>query len=180
LNGLDVSGAPIQVYTDASHTTTAPLPALSASDLSAWLTEANTYAGSTVFNVNTVWNPYLGQGGIGGNLGSLDYVGAVNGTVVPDFATTAAGGTWRWFADANDIEVRIVLANQTNYPGKVETVYFIYNNGAQLWVAHGVSGVADVTASSSATTFTNTYLVDINNPASYVQLTGTLTSLATP
>jgi hypothetical protein len=182
LDGLDASGASIQVFTDASHTTTASLPALSALDLSAWLNEANAYAGSTLFNINTVWNPSQGVGGVGGNLGSLVYVGAVNGTTTPDFATTAPGNTVQWFADPNNIEIRIVLADQVNYPGSVETVYFIYNSGAQLWVSHGVSGVQGVTVSISGgtTTFDAAYLVDINNPSSYVTLSGTLDNPAIP
>jgi hypothetical protein len=180
LDGLDTNGAPIQVFTDVSHTTTAPLPALSALDHSAWLTQANAYAGSSTFNVNTVWDPSLGVGGVGGNLGSLDYTGAVNGTTSPTFATTAAGGTVQWFADPNEIEVRIVLADQVAFPGLVQTVYFIYDSGTLLWTAHGVSGVAGVTFSAGTTTFTGATLVDIDNPSSVVVLTGTLNNPVMP
>ena len=63
LDGLDAFGATILVPTNATGTTTDSLPALSSTNLSAWLTEANAYAASQPdlrgisFNTSLAWNP---------------------------------------------------------------------------------------------------------------------------
>ncbi len=302
LDGTDASGNAIQVPTDATGTTFAALPALSATDLSAWLTAANTYAAGVttlsgiVFNVNTVWNPSATGGGggssgtvaftgtgaaympattatpdtsynyqriqwvwkdrargieitgvlssAGGNSiqtlyvvstspshvwnnstfndltgisvsngtvtftncvvhdlsggtgdmtlnGSLDIPTTINyGTVVystsgtsfpagsttPTTGSVLSAGTWSWMDAANQIEIRIVLADQTLYPGKAQTVFFIYNSGALLWTAHGVGGVAGVDISGTTTTFTSVVLVDLAVGNTSVTMDGMLTN----
>jgi hypothetical protein len=58
-----------------------------------------------------------------------------------------------------------------------------WNTSARGWsIARRFArrGVAGVAVSSSAVTFTNVYLVDINNAASNVTLNGTLTNPMIP
>ena len=178
MDGLAPGGIVIQVFTDASHTTTAPLPALSPTNLSAWLTAANTYAGSTLFNVNLTWNP-SSSGGVG-TYGSVDYVTSgttfPSGTATPDSAGVSGGTTFVWRDRPNHIEIQAVLANQTLYPGSVQTVYFTDLAGSRGWLAHGVSGIGGVAVSGNITTFTDALVVDLATGNQQVRITGALTN----
>jgi hypothetical protein len=171
LDGLDASGAAILVPTDPTGATTAPLPALSATDLSAWLIEANAYAGAAIFPVDIVWNPAPPPG-------SIDYTtygsSLPSGTATPDTTYASGAMTWTWKDRPNHIEITIVLADQVAYPGSVETVQFSYNSGEYFWTAHGVSGVANVTISGGTTRFENVALAELLGGTSTVSLTGTL------
>jgi hypothetical protein len=140
------------------------------------VTEMQPGTTSTLTLTGTLANPTPS-----GNLGSVDYTvttPASSGTVTPT-ATYIDAGTWVWMDQANNIEIRVVPANQSLYPNAVETVYFIIT-GTPAWLAHGVSGVAGVTISGNTTIFNNTALADLATGTNIVRLTGTLTNPMTP
>ncbi|MGH7682285.1 MAG: hypothetical protein ACRENN_09910, partial [Candidatus Eiseniibacteriota bacterium] len=86
LDGLDALGAAILVPLQPSGT--AALPALSASDLSAWLIAANAYAASeptlaaVSFSTNLVWNP-SGSNSNNGSGGTITFT--CSGSTCPGF-----------------------------------------------------------------------------------------------
>jgi hypothetical protein len=190
LDGLDASGAAIQVPTDPTGTTTAPLPALSATDLSAWITEANTYAALTptltgiTFPTNVTWNPSnLGGGGGGGGSGSVG-IQVITGsltlptnTITPDTSYVFAGTQLVWDDRVNELEITVVLADQNLYPGKVETVYVVYYGvtPSVVWNAFSISGVSGIALSGNTITFTNANIPELTSGGTAIRLNGSLT-----
>ncbi|MGH7682286.1 MAG: hypothetical protein ACRENN_09915 [Candidatus Eiseniibacteriota bacterium] len=161
----------ILVYTDTSGTTTAPLPALSSTDLSAWLTQANLYAAAItalngiVFNVNTTWNPSGSSGA--GAFGTLVFTGAGAAhlpspkSATPDSAYSPNVGTWEWYDRAHHYDIEVIQGGGTGE--LVETVSITYHLGAVYynWSRGGFPGIPGGTISGGqggTTTFTDAKL----------------------
>ncbi len=191
LDGLDASGGAIDVATDATGTTTAPLTALSAADLSAWLTAANAYAASQTnlagisFNTATAWNPSSpppGSGGGGGVAGTIVFTGSGRGSLAgntschPDSSYLFNGPQYVWKDTARHIEITIVPADQALYPGKAETVYVVYSgvNPSVVWNTFAVTGVPGVSFAHGKTTFADVFVQELTSGGTNLSLNGTL------
>ncbi|MGH7681672.1 MAG: hypothetical protein ACRENN_06750 [Candidatus Eiseniibacteriota bacterium] len=182
LDGLDVSGNAIQVPTDATGTTFASLPALSATDLSAWLTAANTYAAGVptltgiLFTVTTPWNPSApgGGGGGGGPAGTITFAGSgtpnlPSTTAMPDSNYLYSGTQYVWFDTVQRVEITAVYST----PGTIQTLYVV--RSPYVWTSYNAGGIAGVTVVGDSTRFTGAAVQQIS-PAgtSTLTLTGTL------
>jgi hypothetical protein len=177
LDGLDALGAAIMVPLQPSGT--AALPALSATDLSAWLTAANAYAASeptlagVSFNTNLVWNP-SGNNSSNGSGGTITFT--CSGTTCPGFNSANLDsnythtGAYVFNDRASHVQVQVVPG--TINPGTAQTVYFVL--GSTVWAAHGVSGVAGVTISGGQTTFTDCATEELLGSTSQIVINGTL------
>lgn len=183
LDGLDAGGTVIQVPTDPSGTSTLPLPALSPSDLSAWLTAANTYAASQTdlagitFPTGTVWDPSAPPtGGGGGGTVTFDGTGKTHLPSITFTATTSdipSPGQYRW-GNAAGVQILIVLVDdQVAYPGKVRTLYVSY--GGYVWNAFNGVGLAGINVAGNTTTFSGATAIEISpGTTSSLTLTGGL------
>ncbi len=171
LDGRDAYGNVILVYTDAGGTATAPLPALSSSDLSAWLTQANLYAAAIaalngiVFNVNTTWNPSGSSGG--GSFGTVAFSGAgaallpAPKAATPDSSYSPNVGTWEWYDHAHHYTIEVLQGGGTGT--LAASVSVTYSNGATYhnWQRGGFPGIPGASISGGqggTTTFTNAML----------------------
>lgn len=177
LDGLDASGAAILVPLQPSGT--AALPALSAIDLSAWLTAANAYAASeptlvgVSFNTNLVWNP-AGNNSSNGSGGTLTFT--CSGTNCPGFNSVNLDSnyihTGAYVFNDRSSHVQIQVVPGTITPGTAQTVNF--SLGSTVWGAHGVSGLAGVSISGGQTTFTDCVTQDFLGTNSIITINGTL------
>ena len=190
LDGLDASGAPIDVPTDATGTTTAPLTALSATNLSAWMTAANTYAATQTnlagitFSTSLAWNPSSpppGGGGGGGVAGTIVFSGASglallggNTACHPDSIYIVTGPNLVWKDTVTGIEITIVPADQALYPGKAQTLYVTYPGA--VWNTYSGSGVPGVTIAHGITTFSNVFVQELTSGGTNLTLNGTVKS----
>lgn len=190
LDGLDALGSAIDVPTDPAATSTAPLPALSATDLSAWLTAANTYClgepnlAGTTFDVNTAWGPANPPPGGGGPV-TFSGPGSTqlpSNTFTPSTSDIPAAEQYRWNDNVNHVEILIVLADQGPYPGKVQTLYVVYNgvSPALIWNEFNGTGISDISFAGGKTTFTNVVVDQFTGGTSPLTLNGELTNAVSP
>lgn len=193
LDGLDLNGAAIQVPTDATGTTFAALPALSAAGLSAWLTAANTYAFSIpalaaiTFNVNTAWNPSAGGGGGGGGgSGTLAFSGSATGTgplganttFTPDAAYVYQGTQYVWTDNATGVEITAV----TGSGNSIATIYAILPGtpSSVVWSAYDSNGPTGATVSGTDVNFVNSTLTELGGTFTVLIMNGSLTIPTNP
>ena len=183
LNGLTGAGSSIMVPTDPSGTTTLPWPALSATDLSAWLTEVNAYAASVpalngiAFPTNTSWNPAASGGGGGGSGGTITFGGTgvaylPANTCTPDSNYVYAGTQLVWYDRAKHVEITAIPGSVS---GTIETLYVVYS--PYVWTVHNSGGIPNIIVSGGKTIFTNAVVYQFS-PTGTADLTlsGTLTN----
>ena len=189
LDGRDAYGNVILVYTDHTGATTAPLPALSSTDLSAWLTQANLYAATIaalngiVFNVNTTWNPSGSTGG--GALGTLTFTGPGAAflpnpkAATPDSSYSPSVGVWEWYDRAHHYEITVHQSGGTgDIVGSVSITYSVgavYHN----WSRGGFPGIPNTSIAGGqggTTTFTNCALAENAVGPDSLIVSGTLTN----
>ena len=190
LDGRDAYGNVIEVPIDAAGTTTAPLPALSSTDLSAWLTQANLYAAAIaalngiVFNVNTTWNPSGSQGGP--TFGTLAFTGAGAALLpnpraaTPDSSYQPNVGTWEWFDRAHHYEIEVIQSGGLGNLAASVSVTYSYGTVYHNWQRGGYPGIPGASISGGQTTFTGAALAENGTGPDTLILNGTLTNPTTP
>lgn len=203
LDGLDALGAAILVPTNATGTATAALPALSSADLSDWLTEANLYAAShtnlsgITFITSTAWNPSnpAAGGGGGGGGGTITFSGSSgldlldgNTSCTPNSSHVVSGNQLVWDDLGRQIQILVIPATQSVYPGKADNVYVVYSgrNPSVVWNKYAPAGVPGVTilpggtTSADSTKFTNAVVDEITSGGTSLTLNGTLANPSAP
>jgi hypothetical protein len=182
LDGLDVGGSVIEVPIDSAGTGLAQLPALSATNLSAWMDSSNTYAAGTpslagiAFDANTVWIP----GGTASSNANVTFTGT--GTALlpsTQFTTTTSailtGSQVVWNDDPHHVQILVVLYD--GHPGLAQTltVTFAGDPGA-VWTKFEATGLAGVTIGADVTTLSNAIVDEISGGSTSLTLNGTLTN----
>jgi len=189
LDGLDGSGNVILVPTDATGTTTSPLPALSAGDLSAWLNEATVYCSTVLslngisFNPNVAWNP-ANPGQVGS--GSVTFSGPGAALLLSsNFTPTSSHATipdpdpsYIWEDVPNYVEILTVPETATT----VRTLYIVYFDGVNsyVWNSFNGAGIAGVSRAGGVTTFTNVSVPQLSGGTTTLILNGSLTEPPLP
>lgn len=178
LDGLDGAGNPIQVPTDATGTTTLPLPALSAPDISAWLIATNAYCAS-VTSLNGVsysptlpWNPSDVQSDDEVTFSGAGALLLESTMFVPSSSVIISGTQHRW-EDADD---HVQILTVPNSPTSVQTLYvtYLYLGTSYVWTVTNFSGVPGVTRSNGFTYFDDVILSAISGTMTTIQLNGSL------
>jgi hypothetical protein len=170
-----------QVPIDSAGTALAPLPALSATNLSAWMNASNTFAAGTpslagiAFDANTIWIP---GGTTSSNIGNVTFTGT--GTALlpsTQFAgTTSAiltGNQVVWNDDPHHVQILVVLYD--GHPGLAER-----SPGGSpqrvVWTKFEATGLAGVTIGADVTTLSNAIVDEISGGSTSLTLNGTLTN----
>jgi len=132
LDGLDASGSAIDVPTDDTGTATAPMPALSATDLSALAAAANAYAaGQPALNGTQIsataggWNPAQppGPGGCAVGFSGPGASLLRNSCFVVSSATYDFDNQPHWVDEAGFVEILLVPTDSD--PNQYRTIYVL-------------------------------------------------------
>jgi hypothetical protein len=188
LDGLSATGGAIQVPTDSAGTSVGPLPALSATNLSAWLTASNNFAASEpnltgiTFDVNTAWTPAGGSTTGSPPSGSVTFTGTgaamlQSNTFTPTSSSIVSGNQMVWNDDGHNVQILIVpLAGQSGV-AQTLTVTYATDPGA-VWTKFSATGVTGVTIGPDVTTFSNAIADEISGGATSLTLSGSLANPA--
>lgn len=179
LDGLDARGNAIHVPTDPSGSTDAPLPALSPTNLAAWLAAANAYAATVpnlagvTFGTSTAWNPSNPPAGGAGDVVFSGPGAALLPSV--DFTPTTSGVfdvQFIWDDEVHGVEIIAVPDAGTT----VRTLYVNYNVGeiSRIWSKFVSGGIPGIVHSGGTVTFTDVTLDQLTGGTSPLVLNGQL------
>jgi hypothetical protein len=184
LDGMDAMGAAIDVPTDALGTATAPLPALSATDLSALVAAANAYAAAqpamagVTFNPSVAWNPAAPPTPPPGPC-VLNFSGP-GATLLPNTcfnvstSRTELGVQLIW-EDLPD-SVQILLVPSDTVQNGIRTAYVSQMNPPyNIWNEFSDGAIAGITRANNGTvTFNNVSIPALTATLGPITLNGTL------
>jgi hypothetical protein len=181
LDGMDALGTVIDVPTDPQGTATAPLPALSAADLSALISAANAYAAAhpaiigVALNPAVAWNPAAPPAGP-----CVVNFSGPGATLLPNTcfnvstSRTELGVQLIW-EDLPD-SVQILLVPSDTVQNGIRTAYVSQMNPPyNIWNDFASEAIAGITRANNGTvTFTNVSIPALTATLGPITLNGTL------
>jgi hypothetical protein len=181
LDGIDAFGNNILVPTDATGTTTAPLPALSAGNLSAWLNASTTYCTTVTdlhgitFNPNTVFNPSQPPQTGSGN---VTFSGTGSALLLSlQFTPTSSqvfdGPQHNWTDAPHFVQILTVPETATTVRTAYVTYYDLINS--YVWTTYNGNGIPGIVRNNGVVSFTNVALSQIQGGTTTLILNGSLT-----